>query len=176
VQQSGDFDVESVAMTSSGSYSNIACGTGTATSSSNSVVATRIFGTRDLTALWPGRDLSYKITFANGVGVLQFTNPGIPGTAAVRVDAQLDGFDPVSNVWTTHFTVTGVVALGQVGLDTKDQACSTTGGNGVPGAHPAADATVEGQHVLLDAYNASGGTWLCADAGPAGGRVTLPVG
>jgi hypothetical protein len=106
VNGSAQFDVENFSVSSSGTYANSVCGTGTATSTTggkggtiNGATITTTAPTGGATDLrpvwWHGLtgaanwtfanqlDLSYAITFAGGQGALTFLSPALAGTAEV---------------------------------------------------------------------------------------------
>jgi hypothetical protein len=83
---SGQADVEALTVTSTGTYANIVCGTGSVDGTNTGITATSLGlpDTTDLTGVWTGKDLSYHINFLAGQGYLVFSgpnNPLSPGTS-----------------------------------------------------------------------------------------------
>jgi hypothetical protein len=83
---SGGVDVEQLQVTSTGTYNNTVCGTGSADGTNTGIAGTSLGlpGTTNLSANWAGKDLSYHIDFVGGQGVLSLKdpeNPAHPGTS-----------------------------------------------------------------------------------------------
>jgi hypothetical protein len=104
--------VGNVETDSTGTYSNVVCGTGFAGSTANGparvVSATGNTALADsLVAAIPGSN--YTITFAGGQGALLFgAGSSITGGGAVSITAQGDS-DHLAGGCTSHFTVTGAL-------------------------------------------------------------------
>jgi hypothetical protein len=121
VSASGQSDVETLSVTSTGTYHNTVCGTGSADSTNTAITATRLGlpGTTDLTGNWTGKDLSYHIQFVAGQGALVFKNPanllfrGMSnafGGGEVTITPDLQRSDLAANICTNSFKVTGALA------------------------------------------------------------------
>jgi hypothetical protein len=118
VSGGGSVDVENLSVTSTGTYNNTVCGTGTADGTNTGITATSLGlpGTTNLTANWTGKDLSYHIDFVGGQGVLQFkdpNNPLHPGTSSATGGGEVTitaSHPTVPNGCTDGFVVTGALA------------------------------------------------------------------
>jgi hypothetical protein len=90
----GPDGLRSGSLSASGSYSNIVCGTGTATGTASTPIGT--FG--------------FKITFANGAGVLQITSGGTGGGSVDIAPSNIGGCVTTA---VTGFTVAADVTVAQ---------------------------------------------------------------
>jgi hypothetical protein len=100
---SGAFDAETLAVTSAGSYDTRVCGTGSFDGDQTGITATSLGlpGSTNLTAVWPGKSLQYRIVLVGGQGVLFFRDPDNPVS---RGGADIVGGGAVAMTPTTIYT------------------------------------------------------------------------
>jgi hypothetical protein len=137
VNASGQVDVETLSVSSTGTYSNIVCGTGSADGTNTGITATSLGvpGTTNLTGNWTGKNLSYHIDFVAGVGVLRFTDSGTSGGGVVTITASNPQTDGVN--CTNGFKVVGVVTIqGSGGGSNPSDTCKNQGGANALGDDP----------------------------------------